>query len=142
VAAARFLSVGVLSVVVDTALIVVGRELVGLPLAVATTAAFVLTLGVNFWLNLRVVFQAVGRVAGRLARYLVLVAVNYLLTMVIVLALRRRQAHGGGGVRRPELRGLPALGLRVGTGITRTGASGPRSGTMSASPFLAPAAAP
>ena len=93
VAAARFLSVGVLSVVVDTALLVVGRELVGLPLAVATTAAFVLTLGVNFWLNLRVVFQAVGRVAGRLARYLVLVAVNYLLTMVIVLGLAGSGLH-------------------------------------------------
>jgi putative flippase GtrA len=77
--------VGVLSVGVDTGGLVVLRELVGLPLAWATSLGFALTLAVNFSLNTGFVFGVRGRLAGRLARYGVLVVVNYLLTMLLVL---------------------------------------------------------
>lgn len=84
---ARFVAVGVLSAGVDTGALVALRELVGLPLPVATSVAFALTLAVNFGLNMGFVFGVSGRLAGRLARYGVLVVVNYLLTMLLVLGI-------------------------------------------------------
>ena len=90
---ARFLVVGVLSVGVDTAALVLLREVVGLPLAVATTLAFALTLAVNFSLNLGFVFGVRGRLAGRLARYGVLVVVNYVLTLLLVLGIAAVGVH-------------------------------------------------
>jgi putative flippase GtrA len=90
---ARFLVVGVLSVGVDTAALVVLRELVGLPLALATTLAFALTLAVNFSLNMGFVFGVSGRLAGRLTRYAVLVVVNYALTLLLVLGIAALCAH-------------------------------------------------
>jgi len=84
---ARFLLVGVLSVGVDTGSMVLLYELVGLPLAAATTLAFLLTLAVNFSLNMGFVFGVRGRLAGRLARYGVLVGVNYVLTLLLVLGI-------------------------------------------------------
>jgi putative flippase GtrA len=90
---ARFLVVGVLSVGVDTAGLVVLRELVGLPLALATTLAFALTLAVNFSLNMGFVFGVQGRLAGRLTRYAVLVVVNYGLTLLLVLGIAALGAH-------------------------------------------------
>ncbi len=83
----RFVAVGVLSAGVDTGALVALRELVGLPLALATSVAFALTLAVNFGLNMGFVFGVSGRLAGRLARYGVLVVVNYLLTMLLVLGI-------------------------------------------------------
>ena len=83
----RFLVVGVASVAVDTTVLVVLRELAATPLWLATTAAFAAALGVNFSLNLRWVFGVQGRLPARLARYGVLVVVNYLLTLVLVLGL-------------------------------------------------------
>lgn len=90
---ARFLVVGVLSVGVDTVALVVLRELVGLPLALATTLAFALTLVVNFGLNMGFVFGVSGRLAGRLTRYAVLVVVNYGLTLLLVLGIAAVGAH-------------------------------------------------
>jgi putative flippase GtrA len=90
---ARFLLVGVFSVGVDTGSLVVLRELVGLPLAVATTVAFALTLAVNFSLNMGFVFGVRGRLTGRITRYVVLVAVNYLLTLLVVLAIAALGVH-------------------------------------------------
>ncbi len=84
---ARFLLVGALSVGVDTGSLIVLHELAGLPLAVATTLAFLLTLAVNFSLNMGFVFGVRGRLAGRLVRYGVLVVVNYLLTLLLVLGI-------------------------------------------------------
>ena len=89
----RFVLVGLLSVGVDTGLLVVLRELVGLPLAVATTVAFALTLAVNFSLNMGFVFGVRGRLPGRLARYTVLVGVNYLLTLLLVLGIAALGVH-------------------------------------------------
>lgn len=92
-AAVRFLAVGGLSAALDTGLLVAGREALGLPLALATTLAFLVTLGVTFGLNLLVVFEASGRLVRRLARYLVLVGVNYVLTLGLVLALTEVGLH-------------------------------------------------
>ena len=89
----RFLVVGVLSVVVDTGSLVVLREWLDLPLAAATTAAFSLTLAVNFSLNMGFVFGVSGQLAGRLARYGVLVVVNYLLTLLLVLGIASLGVH-------------------------------------------------
>ncbi len=83
----RFLVAGITSVAVDTAVLVALRELTPTPLWAATTIAFAAAVGVNFGLNLRWVFGAQGQLPGRLARYSVLVVVNYLLTLVLVLAL-------------------------------------------------------
>lgn len=85
--AARFLVVGVLSVVVDTVLLVALRETTPLPLWLATTGAYVAAVAVNFVLNLRWVWGAQGGLPGRIARYGVLVALNYALTLAIVLGL-------------------------------------------------------
>ena len=84
---ARFFLVGALSVGVDTGSLMVLQRLAGLPLAVATTLAFVLTLAVNFSLNMGFVFGVRGRLAGRLVRYGALVVVNYLLTLLLVLGI-------------------------------------------------------
>lgn len=92
-AVTRFLAVGLLSVGVDTGALVVLRELVGLPLAVATSLAFALTLTVNFGLNMGFVFGVAGRVTGRLARYGVLVVVNYVLTLLLVLGIAGLGVH-------------------------------------------------
>ena len=89
----RFLVVGVFSVGVDNGGLIVLRELVGLPLAWATSLAFALTLAVNFSLNMGFVFGVRGRLAGRLARYGVLVVVNYLLTMLVVLGIAAVGVH-------------------------------------------------
>lgn len=83
----RFVLVGVASVSVDTAVLVALRELTEAPLWLATTVAFAAALGVNFALNMRWVFGVEGRLAGRIARYAVLVVVNYLLTLLVVLGL-------------------------------------------------------
>jgi len=83
----RFLLVGALSVGVDTGSLVLLRELAGLPLAVATTLAFGITLVVNFSLNMGFVFGVRGRLAGRLLRYGALVVANYLLTLLLVLGI-------------------------------------------------------
>ena len=83
----RFLAVGVLSVMVDTGALVLLREVVGLPLALATTLAFALTLVINFSLNMGFVFAVTGRLAGRLVRYGILVVVNYVLTLLLVLGI-------------------------------------------------------
>lgn len=89
----RFLAVGVLSVTVDTCALVVLREWLALPLAAATTAAFSLTLAVNFSLNMGFVFDVRGRLAGRLARYGLLVVVNYVLTLLLVLGIAALGVH-------------------------------------------------
>jgi putative flippase GtrA len=89
----RFLVAGVASVGVDSATLVALRELTTTPLWLATTAAFTVSLAVNFSLNMRWVFAAQGRLGGRLARYGGLVVVNYLLTLALVLGLAAAGVH-------------------------------------------------
>lgn len=83
----RFVVVGVVTVAVDTAVLVLLRELTSTPLWLAASVSYVAAIGVNFALNMRWVWAVEGDLAGRLARYAALVAVNYLLTLVLTLGL-------------------------------------------------------
>ena len=89
----RFLLVGIASVGVDTTVLVLLREVVATPLWLATTGAFTAALGVNFSLNMRWVFGARGQLPLRLFRYGLLVALNYVLTLVLVLGLAAAGMH-------------------------------------------------
>lgn len=81
----RFLVVGGLSAAVDLGLLVALRELAAAPLPLATTVAFWTALLVNFGLNWAWAFGAGGSAAGApFLRYMVLVGINYLLTLLIV----------------------------------------------------------
>ena len=83
----RFLVAGVLSALVDVAALVAFRDVVALPLWLATVLALSVTLAVNFLLNALWVFGARGMWATRAGRYGVMVGVNYVLTTVIVVGL-------------------------------------------------------
>lgn len=84
----RFLVVGGFSAVLDLGLLIGLRELAGLSVALATTIAFWVALLANFGLNRAWSFGATAgavRTAGvPFARYLVLVAINYVATLLIV----------------------------------------------------------
>lgn len=81
----RFLAVGGLSYVVDAGTLAALHGGLGVPLLAATSVAFATGLAVNFGLNRTVVFAArSGGLPGQFTRYLVLVGVNYLLTLLIV----------------------------------------------------------
>ena len=83
----RFLIAGVLSALVDVAALVAFRDVVALPLWLATVLALSVTLAVNFLLNALWVFGARGMWATRAGRYGVMVGLNYVLTTVIVVGL-------------------------------------------------------
>lgn len=83
----RFLIAGVLSALVDVAALVAFRDVVALPLWLATVLALSVTLAVNFLLNALWVFGARGMWATRAGRYGVMVVLNYVLTTVIVVGL-------------------------------------------------------
>jgi putative flippase GtrA len=84
---ARFASVGVLTVSVDLGLLAVLHSALGVQLLVATTIAYGLSLIVNYSLNHSWAFSAEGNHAQRVRRYLVLVAINYGLTIGMVAGL-------------------------------------------------------
>lgn len=84
----RFLMVGGLSYLIDVGTLVGLDSGLGLPLAVATTGAYLAAFCVTFTLNRLWVFDAGdGSSGGQVLRYFVLVGVNYVLTLVIVLGL-------------------------------------------------------
>lgn len=84
----RFLVVGGLSYVVDLGSLLFLYGLAGAPLAAATTGAFAIAFVLTFTLNRLWVFDAAsGGVSGQVVRYLALVGLNYLATLVIVLGL-------------------------------------------------------
>jgi putative flippase GtrA len=86
--AVRFLVVGLLSYVVDVATLWTTVSLLGWPLLVGTTAAFAVAFVVNFGLGRSWVFRATAHRSGpQVVRYAILVAVNYLLTLVLVSLL-------------------------------------------------------
>jgi putative flippase GtrA len=83
----RYLAAGVLSAALDVGLLVLLREVVGVPVPVATAVAFLTALVVNFTLNRRTF--ATGSQAARARharRYLTAVAGNLLLTVAVVSA--------------------------------------------------------
>jgi putative flippase GtrA len=80
----RYLSVGVLSVVVDVSLLVVLHSVVHLALLIATVIAFWSALVVNYLLNHRWTFGVGGRLGSRVPRYAVLVGINFAITVAVV----------------------------------------------------------
>jgi putative flippase GtrA len=85
--ALRFLAVGVLSYVVDVGTLWVTVTRLGWPLVVGATVAFSLAFVVNFGLGRRWVFRTSAQRGPQVARYVVLVALNYVLTLVALTSL-------------------------------------------------------
>jgi putative flippase GtrA len=83
----RFVSVGVLTVAVDLALLASLHSLLGVRLLLATTLAYGLSLIVNYSLNHAWAFDADGDHGRRVGRYAVLVGINYALTIAMVAGL-------------------------------------------------------
>ncbi len=84
---ARFLIVGALVYLIDVTILWFCVERVGLRIAVGTTIAYAVAFVVNFSLGRQWVFPNTGRAHQQLMRFLALVAVNYLFTLVGVIAL-------------------------------------------------------
>ncbi|GAA0542009.1 hypothetical protein GCM10010172_24300 [Paractinoplanes ferrugineus] len=83
----RFLIVGGTSVVVDAGLLWILHGVLGMWLSPATALAFLAGFVVNFGLNRQWAFASTGRLRHQLAKYLALVAVNLLITVLLVKAL-------------------------------------------------------
>jgi putative flippase GtrA len=79
-----YLVVGVAGFAVDFGLLVLFREVVGTPVWLATTIAFWGSLAVVFLSNKYLTFGAQGAGHRQLARYFVLLGVNYLATLGVV----------------------------------------------------------
>lgn len=87
-AAWRFLVTGGLAYLVDTGALLSLHELANWPLPWATTGAYVGAFALTFMLNRTWVFDAPsGAMGPQLVRYLILVGLNYLLTLLLVLGL-------------------------------------------------------
>jgi putative flippase GtrA len=80
----RYLGVGVLSYGVDLGLLALGYSVLGWPLWVATSVGFWTSFAVNFGLNRVLTFRSTARAGWQLVRYSLLVAVNYLASLLIV----------------------------------------------------------
>lgn len=83
----RFLIVGGTSVVVDAGLLWVLHGVLGMWLSPATAVAFLTGFVVNFALNRQWAFASSGRLRHQFAKYLALVAVNLLITVLMVKGL-------------------------------------------------------
>lgn len=84
----RFLTVGGLSYLVDVGVLVVLDSWAGWSVPAATTGAYLAAFVFTFTLNRLWVFRAGdGAATGQVFRYLVLVGINYLLTLGIVVGL-------------------------------------------------------
>jgi putative flippase GtrA len=84
----RFLVTGGLSYVVDLGTLIGLNSGAGWSVGAATTGAYVVAFVFTFTLNRLWVFRASeGSPSGQVTRYLVLVGVNYLVTLGIVLGL-------------------------------------------------------
>ncbi len=82
----RYVLVGGLSFLVDFGLIVSLRELADAPLWLATSAGFWGSLAFNFSMQRLVTFQSRGRWHIHLARYVFLLGINYVATVLLVLS--------------------------------------------------------
>jgi len=83
----RFAAVGATIYALDLSVLWLLHARVGLPLGVATTAAFCCAFAVNLGLSRTITFAASGPVAGQSARLLVTAGLNYLSTIAIVVGL-------------------------------------------------------
>jgi putative flippase GtrA len=85
---ARFLVTGGLSYLVDVGTLVALNSGAGWSVGAATSGAYLVAFFFTFTMNRIWVFRASGSsAAGQVSRYLVLVGVNYLVTLGIVLGL-------------------------------------------------------
>lgn len=85
--AVRYLVTGGFCFLIDIALLWLGHDVVGLPLAVATAIAFLLSFVVTYTLQRVVAFSADSGVAPSVVRYTILVIVNTAATTFIVWAV-------------------------------------------------------
>jgi putative flippase GtrA len=83
----RFLVVGGLSIAIDAGSLWVLHGLLGIWLPVATATAYLISLTFNFAANRLWTFDARGAAGRHLVRYASLVAVNLLLTVLLVQLL-------------------------------------------------------
>jgi putative flippase GtrA len=89
VALPRYAAVGVLSVGIDVGLLTLLHSVANVELVLATTISFGCALVVNYSLNHVWAFDADGMSWHRLARYAVLVLINYGITVALVTGLTR-----------------------------------------------------
>jgi putative flippase GtrA len=83
---ARYLLVGAVSFLLDAGSIWLGYRVVHLPIAMATSLGFIAGLAFNFTASKMFTFRVRSDIRGQTLRYAVLLAVNYLTTLVIVSA--------------------------------------------------------
>jgi putative flippase GtrA len=83
----RYVAAGLLSYAVDAGTLWTLYRVAGVPLWLATTSGFWLSFAVNFTANKYFTFGARSGSGGQLARYGVLVGLNYLATLGIVTGL-------------------------------------------------------
>lgn len=81
---ARFLLVGALSYLADAGTLAGLHGGAGVALLIATSVAFVVGLAVNYGLNRVLTFGSAAPVRYEVARYLLLVLANYLITLAFV----------------------------------------------------------
>lgn len=84
--AMRFLVVGGFSFLFDIGLLWLLHEVFGIPLAISTPAAFLMSFVVTYTLQRTVAFRSSEGVAPSAVRYTILVAVNTVATTLIVAA--------------------------------------------------------
>lgn len=82
----RYLVVGVAAFLIDIGLLFVLYELVGIPLAVSTPLAFLLSFAITFLMQRAFAFESGGRLVSSAVRYGLLVAANTVATTLIVTA--------------------------------------------------------
>jgi putative flippase GtrA len=80
----RFLIIGVLSFAVDAGTLFLTHGVLKVWLPLATTVAYGLSFVVNFGLNRWWAFGSTGALRGQAARYLALVGVNFVITLLMV----------------------------------------------------------
>jgi putative flippase GtrA len=83
---ARYLMVGAVSFVLDAGGIWLGYRVLGMPIAVATTLGFICGLAFNFSASKMFTFGVRSDIRGQTVRYGILLAINYLSTLIIVSA--------------------------------------------------------
>jgi putative flippase GtrA len=83
----RFLIIGALSFILDAGTLFLTHGLLHIWLPLATTLAYAVAFTVNFSLNRLWTFGSTAALTGQATRYLVLIGVNYLITLLMVNGL-------------------------------------------------------
>lgn len=80
----RYLVVGGVAFLIDIGLLFVLFEVIGIPLAVSTPVAFLLSFAITFLMQRAFAFESGGRLVSSAVRYVLLVAANTVATTLIV----------------------------------------------------------